>query len=153
MTQNSNFDIPEQTSFNVQEGFVILTPSPVLIPWKTDLRVLLFNYPDFVTEENGLTIVYPIQIGKIIVKEKIIYKKQGWSLPLFISGKEIAPYEKVKTALDVMMKGEGLSKDEHKNEGTTRFYVTPSKLAFRLDTLCRLIQAHKFRLQIAMRAC
>lgn len=133
MIQNSNFDIHELTSIDVQDGFAILTPSPILIAWKTDPRILLFNYPDLVAEENGLTIVYPIQIGKIIVKEKIIYKKQGWSLALFISGNGIKAYEKVKTALEFMMKGEGSSKDEHKSKGITRFYITCTKLAFRLE--------------------
>ena len=81
MRNNSNFDIRWLTFIDVQNGFKILARSPVVIPWKTDPRELLFNFPDLVNEDNGLTIAHPIQIGKIIVKENTIYKKQGWSIP------------------------------------------------------------------------
>ncbi|MBS1553341.1 MAG: hypothetical protein JSU09_00320 [Bacteroidetes bacterium] len=129
----SNFDIRWLTFMDVQEGFKILAPTPVVIPWKTDPRELLFHHPDLVSEANGITINYPVQIGKIIVKENTTYKKQGWNLPLFISDKGIKTYKKVKSALEVMMRGEGSSKDEQTDDGTTRFYISRSKLAFRLE--------------------
>ena len=133
MIKKSNFDIRWLTWMDVQDGFKILGPAPVVIPWKYDPRELLFRHPDLVSEVNGATINYPIQIGKILVDAPITYKKHGWSLTLFISGNGIKAYEKIKTALEAMMKGEGSSKDEYKSEGITRFCVTRSKLAFRLE--------------------
>lgn len=129
----SNFDIRWLTFLNVQDGFKILGPSPVVIPWKTDPRELIFNYPDLVSETNGLTIKYPVQIGKIVVKGDIPFKKQGWVLPLFISGNGIKTYQKIKAALENMMRGKSLTKDEHADGSTTKFYISRAKLAFRLE--------------------
>lgn len=133
MLDSSNFDIRWLTWMDVQDGFRILAPVPVVIPWKTDPRELIFHHPDLVSELNGLTIKYPVQIGKINLRENIIYKKYGWTFPLFISGRGIKVYNLLKSALEVMMMGEGLSKDEYKGEDFTRFYISRSKLAFRLE--------------------
>jgi len=110
MRQNTNFAIRWLIFVDVQNGFKILAPTPVVIQWKTDPREILFNYPELVREENGLTTAYPIQIGKIIVKENTIYKKQGWSILLFNSGNGIKAYKKVKSALEEMMRDEGITK-------------------------------------------
>jgi len=133
MIKKSNFDIRWLTWMDVQDGFKILGPAPVVIPWKYDPRELLFHHPDLVSEVHGVTINYPIQIGKILVDAPIIYKKHGWTLPLFVSGKGIKAYTLVKAALEVMMRGVGSSKDERTEEGTTWFYISRSKLAFRLE--------------------
>lgn len=133
MTQQSNFTIRWGVGMNIQEGFMILAARHAIVPWKTDPRVLLFNYPELVTEENGLTILHPVQIGKIVIKENIIYKKQGWNLPLFINEKGIRSYRLIKNALEVTMRVKGVQGNEFIDQNTAKFYISLGKVAFRLE--------------------